>query len=305
MATQSINLGCHVFNEPESFPPERTIVVLGIARGGTSFLASTVAHLGIPFDQEPPNYDNPELSAAISGGDWDSYRQQVEAINARYPVWGTKIMANAAQSAQAISMLRNPILLCVFRDPCAVAVRKQMVGRPNYTQVQAGVKASLKQYIRLVDMLALAPPHPMMYVSYGNAVQSAGAFVGMVNEFLGHPIADLPPARAIDIAQDILGEGAEYRRAKTRKARRQANKFQEAARESGLSLEETGRLARAEARRLRRREQAERKKRELKRLKDELKRLKKVQAKAQHAPVRQSAARRLLSAAAKALRVGV
>ena len=165
-------------------------------------------------------------------------------------------MANAARSAQAISMLRNPLLLCVFQDPCAVAVRRQTVDRANYTQVQAGVRACLKQYIRLVDMLAWAPPYPMMYVSYGNAVQSASTFVGMVNDFLGHPIAELPPVLASEIEKDILGEGAEYRRERTRKARRQARRRQEAAQDPARSLEEAGRLARAEARRLRRREQA-------------------------------------------------
>jgi hypothetical protein len=217
-----------------------------------------LAHLGVPFDLEPPNYDNPELSAAIRNEDWDSYRQQVAAMNDRYPVWGTKIMANATTTAHALSMIRNPILLCVFRDPCAVATRKQMVGKANYSEVAAGVKASLKQYVRLVDMLETSAPYPMMYVSYGNAVEYVNAFVHAVNAFIAYPISEeLSPEAAREIAAKVLAEGVEYRRAKTRKAIRQAKR-------QGVGNDEP-RLTR-EDRRMARREQALREKKKLRQL---------------------------------------
>jgi hypothetical protein len=246
MSLESINIGCHVFNARETIPVERTILVLGLPRGGTSFITCTLANLGIPFDQPAPNYDNGELFTAVTERDWLTVQAQIESMDNRYPVWGTKLMGPAPNVAEAISYVRSPMLICVFRDPCAVAIRKRMVGKGPYDEVERGIFATLSGYRKLIAAIKDLPPLPTMLVSYGNAMQNIAVFVQTVNEFIGKPFLSLTPELCREIGAEVLCQGGTYRRAKKRKEVREQERLNQ-------KKAEKRRLERKERRRLEKR----------------------------------------------------
>ena len=102
---------------------QKTIVVLGTARGGTSIAAGALYHLGVPmFSVHRPVFEDVYLGPAFETGDSKSYKEIIKKYNEE-PVWAWKRPSSIDYLDVLIQELRNPIFIIMMRDILSVANR--------------------------------------------------------------------------------------------------------------------------------------------------------------------------------------
>lgn len=157
----------------------RTYAVFGVMRGGTTMVAGVMRALGIPMGAAI-NEDNQE-SAEFADRPIEEMAAAVTRNNARHAVWGWK-NPNAADYLDRLwPALRNPHLVCVFRDSVANGQglnRWHPMGR-----IQAVQEGLLRQQ-RNINLIALRNC-PAILISYEKAERDKALFLEEFSAVLG------------------------------------------------------------------------------------------------------------------------
>lgn len=178
----------------------RTYVVFGVMRGGTTMVAGVIRALGI-FMGEELNEDNQE-SALFADRPLDDMAGAVTRANAAHAVWGWKYPHAADYLDRLWPALRNPHLICVFRDSVAngqALNRWHPLGR-----IQAVQEGLLRQQ-RNLNLIALRNC-PSILVSYEKAERDKALFLEEFSALLG-----LAPDRAAFDFDGFMAAGS-YKR---------------------------------------------------------------------------------------------
>ena len=131
---------------------ERTYVVLGVSRGGTSAAAGLLNHLGVPMGStgEAPLFEDLPMNRALSQG-IESVETLIAHNNDEKPVWGFKGNTITLPYEEIAKRLRNPVFVVIFRDLLAIANRARLsAGR----DVAAIMQRQGKEYQRIVDFVS-------------------------------------------------------------------------------------------------------------------------------------------------------
>lgn len=169
---------------------QATVVVLGLARGGTSSIAAALDALGV--------YMGPvaDLSA---GGCFENFAfvhcdpehpenigPYIKKLNTRYDRWGFKLTYKSV--FRYLPLLRNPRLIVVTRDPLAIATSGPFKDRFSKEGLEF-VGTLMSQTIEVID-LATKTNLPAMFISYERAmrhhmraIERLVAFTGVVPTF--------------------------------------------------------------------------------------------------------------------------
>jgi hypothetical protein len=129
------NVGIMVVGDPSPPQGERTIVITGTPRGGTTMVAECVGTLGVPIGVSIPageesfNLEDPEFQAVLhleSPGEIDmpALRTLILRRNMAHKIWGFKLPMALNSLSILEQELRNPQFVLVFRDPLAVSSRE-------------------------------------------------------------------------------------------------------------------------------------------------------------------------------------
>ncbi len=119
-----INKGFYpIGDRPE--PGPKTIVVVGVARGGTSIVAGTLAKLGIFMGDKAcaPVFEDVRLASAIEASDLQTVFDTIASYNDRASVWGFKRPSVVEKLEPLHPLLRNPVYLFIFRDVMVISNR--------------------------------------------------------------------------------------------------------------------------------------------------------------------------------------
>jgi hypothetical protein len=103
-----------------------TLIVTGIARSGTSLIATLLKQAGVYLGEFLDDVVNEDalLHALLRGRDMPALKDLIQARNAEHAQWGFKIPTlHAFLKHSDLALFRNPHLIVIFRDPVAVAVR--------------------------------------------------------------------------------------------------------------------------------------------------------------------------------------
>ncbi len=107
-------------------PREKTLLITGLARSGTSMLAALLEAAGIWLGDhvyEPINEDA-EITQMLQARDFTRLDALIERQNANTPIWGFKVPdLHLYMQHDELARFRNPHLIAIFRDPVAVAAR--------------------------------------------------------------------------------------------------------------------------------------------------------------------------------------
>lgn len=173
---------------------ERTYVIFGLPRGGTTMVAGVARMCGLfigedlPVNAEDPKF-NPLTLAKKGGGAIRNMRATVEMRNAEYPIWGWKYPAAAKYLPKLAKSLRNPCLILVFRDPVAIQLRNFAKGHDVLRIINSAQKAQRRNW-NIVKRFGM----PALLVSYEKAVAEPEIFIEQICEFLKtEPPADIAP----------------------------------------------------------------------------------------------------------------
>ena len=182
LGEELVNRGVEILNFPA--PEEhRTIVVVGVARGGTSIVAGALATLGLPMGERchPPVFEDLRLSLAFEAQSEETFETVVADYNAAHAAWGWKRPSTLAKLDRLEGALRNPHFIFVFRDLFSIANRNAISMNLG---LDKGLRRALEDYGKIVDFLERTRS-PAMLVSSDKVVRFKQEFVQQLVDFTG------------------------------------------------------------------------------------------------------------------------
>jgi len=157
----------------------RTYIVFGVMRGGTSMVAGVMRGLGVYMgpDIAAENHE----SAAFAHQSIPEMRKAITACNELQQIWGWK-NPNAADYVDRLWQdLRNPHLICVFRDSVS---NGQGLNRWHPIGSIQGVHQTLLQQQKNLGLL-LMRQCPSLLISYEKATRHPEQFVMELSDWVG------------------------------------------------------------------------------------------------------------------------
>lgn len=170
---------CKVINKSFS-SPQKTFIVLGVSRSGTSMVAGILREIGIFMgDVVANNHEDP----LFLSDDVEQLKRLILDRNECHDIWGWKAPKSIFHMNALLPFIRNPHFLILSRDPFDIATSmKNREDLPFDLAIQHifAIYKSLQNFVdTCVDPLAL--------VSYNRAVANKDAFVSELIDFLDCP----------------------------------------------------------------------------------------------------------------------
>jgi hypothetical protein len=179
--SQLHNDGVYILGDCDN-SSSRTIIIVGLARSGTSMPAKALYNLGVWMGDKIDTavFEDVRLAEALEKKNGD-LPGVIEDYNNRFDIWGFKRPTAFKQLPKTINKFRNPRILIMFRDPLSIAKRNNIsVDVPFHTALQN----SAKQISELVDF-TINIDAPKMLVSYEKAMLSPEKFINALVQFVG------------------------------------------------------------------------------------------------------------------------
>lgn len=159
----------------------KTVVVFGVARGGTSMVAGAIRGLGFYMGHALEN-NNEDLEFSYKS--LDHMKQVIRRRDVQYRKWGWKFPAAANYLDDLLPHVRNPHLIMVNRDLAATSA-----GHVRWHQRETSFAISdILLQMQKNFLLALRWRVPTLLVSYEKATQRPGRFIDELSQFLGEPV---------------------------------------------------------------------------------------------------------------------
>jgi hypothetical protein len=176
------NKGVLAINMPDVSPEAKTVIVLGVARGGTSMVAGALHHLGVSMGEKlSAVYEDLVLSGAVEQDRIEDIASIIAHRNAAHSIWGWK-RPSAIKHAEAWhGKFRNPFYVVVFRDLFAIANRNRI---SMLSDVVVNMRDANRQFKLILDFIA-GLKEPMLLVSYEKAMIDPQYFVSNLRDFVG------------------------------------------------------------------------------------------------------------------------
>jgi hypothetical protein len=114
---------------PAQAQQDPTFIVSGIGRGGTTLIASLLREAGLYLGDQVADivHEDDEILHLLRSRAFDDLDALIARRNARGGPWGFKApVVQGFFKPSDLARFRNPHLICVFRDPVAIAVRSAM-----------------------------------------------------------------------------------------------------------------------------------------------------------------------------------
>lgn len=178
------NNGIVAINISKVSAREKTVVVLGAPRGGTSMVAGSLHYLGVQMGDKltEATYEYPAMINAIADHNLSKVREIVNERNLKYPTWGWKQPAHIDYFFdEVLPLLRNPILIAIYRDVLSIGNRNSISAGLD---VSSNMLASLNLYHNMTRRIVKAEV-PTLLVSYEKTIQRADKFVNEIATVLG------------------------------------------------------------------------------------------------------------------------
>ena len=143
-----VNYGIKTLNVEPECPAQNTVVVIGVARGGTSMTAGILYHLGVPMHAaRPPVFEDQIIASVFESDDVnDSVIKDCDQADQ----WAFKRPLAIEYLAKLEATLRNPRFIFVFRDIFALANRSEISVSSDSLPL---MQKALQQYAIAVDYL--------------------------------------------------------------------------------------------------------------------------------------------------------
>ncbi len=175
---------------------QRTLVVLGTARGGTSAVAGALDRLGVFTGalSAGPVFEDVNLANAIENGSEAQASDVIREYDAAHDLWAFKRPRLLYHVQEVHALFRNPVYLVVFRDVFAAAQRTRISGGVD---VFLTMDKLLADNERIIDFLEQAAP-PALLVSYEKLMANPAVLVDRLIELLPAPVEAAARQSAID-----------------------------------------------------------------------------------------------------------
>ena len=148
---QLINYGVKSLNDATPCPRQNTLVVIGVARGGTSMVAGTLHHLGVNLHAaRNPVYEDNYVAAAFEEQSTEELKQKIDLYN-QVDQWAWKRPKAIDYLPRVETHLRNPRFIFVFRDIFAIANRSEISMGSDVLPLMSN---ALEQYAKAMSFIS-------------------------------------------------------------------------------------------------------------------------------------------------------
>ena len=186
------NTGILICGDALSSEAERTLVVSGAPRSGTTAIAACLAMMGVPMGVPVPppvheyNYEDPAFIQMLHMEtprdiDLHGLRDLISQRNGTHAVWGFKLPMALHSLPVLQRELRNPAFVFAFRDPVAVSCREMIATGAD--AVSAIYRALGWQRV-IVEFIASSGA-PCLVISYEKALQFPKSLVKTLSRWAG------------------------------------------------------------------------------------------------------------------------
>lgn len=160
---------------------QKTVIVLGAGRGGTSAVSGCLRELGVAMpDAHPLKH---EWSPIVYDDDLiniERSRSNINQLNKNFDLWGWKSPKDLFKFPQFVSMVRNPHVIIVFRDPLDVSLS---IRERESLPIEIGLAETASVYRQISELVSMAA-YPLALCSYGKMLDNPAGFVQQVSDWL-------------------------------------------------------------------------------------------------------------------------
>lgn len=179
------NSGIALLNQqsaPQANAPS-TVIVVGVARSGTSMIATCLRALGVFMGDRIGDavHEDVEMAEALEQGDQGALKQLIDRRNDQHNIWGFKRPMAFGVIGDYIHMFRSPRFVVTFRDPVAIAKRNELSMNMDFLRALNLARSNIGDLVTFVDELET----PAMLVSYEKALLGPSGFVAALADFCG------------------------------------------------------------------------------------------------------------------------
>lgn len=190
------NSGFSVLNTPPRNQSNNCIVVVGVARGGTSAVAASLVGLGVHMgdDINSANYEDKKIISSIpnrgrnllSLNAWNNFSSIAEEYSNSHQRWGFKYPSIHSHLYKINKLLNKPRYIFVYRDIFSISNRRSEVFS-NDSQVEA-MQNSLRLYKNIMEFIQREQPYSLL-VSYEKILTNTEGYLSTLSNF-----CDLSPS---------------------------------------------------------------------------------------------------------------
>ena len=160
-----------------------TVVITGLGRSGTSMLAQTLQTAGVPIGNELAigTYEDQVLTQFLRCNQRGELLRLIKERNSRHDQWGLKLPSHLVLQAKFLKLLRDPVLVVIFRDSLAIAGRRSISRGDALLHELMRIQKESHRLIKQISSSRL----PALLVSYEKALLSPGSLIDGLDNFLG------------------------------------------------------------------------------------------------------------------------
>jgi hypothetical protein len=219
-----VNRGLIFLNNPDCDAASRkgqesTIIVTGVARGGTTMLAQVAGRLGVFLGDLSRSVvaEDSEILNALRTSDTCTLDSIISRRNSRFPKWGFKApnLHRFLPPAEE-RRFRNPRFLVVFRDPVAIAKRNELSVHLDVAQAIRQAGRDLMKLTSYVEGLT----SPALLLSYEKALQNSEHVIEALISFCdlkptdeqkAAALATINPGRSAYLTATVFAAQSQFR----------------------------------------------------------------------------------------------
>lgn len=193
-----VNHGHYVLNDENAgLEVQKTVVVVGLARSGTSMVAHTLSHLGVFMgnsDVTAPLEDKKIFTALESPEGTEDFKKIVHKNNSLHDNWGWKRPGIERFNTTYEPLVRNLHYIFIFRDIASVALRKTLSASKDYKEA---MKETVNHNVALVHFLEQTN-YPSLIISNEKALINKSVFIDEIIQFLKLEVDSTQRSSAIE-----------------------------------------------------------------------------------------------------------
>lgn len=207
----STSIGILGSEQTDEVSDQKTFIVYGVPRGGTTMVARVVEQLGVPMGKNLPlNYEDQDFNfdkmsdqlKADPALMHQALRRAIRKRNQEYQVWGWKYPRAHRYLPAILENIRRPHLICVMRDPVASSFRPlRRKSNGSSSGREASALRLMKQHLNWQEQnLDLIHQFgcPALMCSYEKSILQPDDFVRELSGFMGLGSDEVNVQRAIE-----------------------------------------------------------------------------------------------------------
>lgn len=171
-------------NDAARANPDKTFIVTGVPRGGTTLMAGLLHEAGVYLGEDVLDltHEDREFIAALYTRNHPAMGALIARRNARGGPWGFKApILSHFMKPEDLQRFRNLHLIVVFRDPIAIGVRQAMAEHESPLATARNAANAMAELVTLVEKTS----YPTLMLSYEKCITSPEPVIDTFMNFCG------------------------------------------------------------------------------------------------------------------------